>query len=100
MRRRGHYRPSMCSVLHTVATLACSLVENIVPPVLRVGDAMKDMQAHLEHLRVQIVECEMIRDLATEMKKRELFDRLAQHYKVLADHVEIAIREHEAAGGT
>jgi hypothetical protein len=95
MRRRGHYRPSLCSVLHPVATLACSLVENIVPLVLRVGDVMKDMQAHLEHLRVQIVECEMIRDLATDMKKRELFDRLAQHYKVLASEVERAIKQAE-----
>jgi hypothetical protein len=35
---------------------------------------MKDMQAHLDQLRVQIAEREMIRDLTTAMKKRELFD--------------------------
>jgi hypothetical protein len=29
-------------------------------------DTMKDMQAHLEKLRVQTVECEMIRDPATD----------------------------------
>jgi hypothetical protein len=34
---------------------------------------MQDMQAQLERLRVQIAECEMIRDLATHTKKRELF---------------------------
>ncbi|MBR1174356.1 hypothetical protein JQ617_10365 [Bradyrhizobium sp. KB893862 SZCCT0404] len=52
---------------------------------------MKDMQEHLEKLRVQIVECEMIRDLATDPKKRDLFARLAEHHKVLAAEVERAI---------
>jgi len=52
---------------------------------------MKDMQEHLEKLRVQIVECEMIRDLATDPKKRDLFARLAEHHKVLAAEVEKAI---------
>ncbi|MCS3926244.1 hypothetical protein M2175_001275 [Bradyrhizobium elkanii] len=33
----------------------------------------------------------MIRDLATEPKKRELFTRLAEHLTVLADEVEHAI---------
>lgn len=37
---------------------------------------MKDMQAHLEKLRAQIAECEMIRDLAPDLRKRELFARL------------------------
>jgi len=49
---------------------------------------MKDMQAHLERLRVQTAECEMIRDLATDRAKRDLFNRLAQHYKVLAGQLE------------
>ena len=53
---------------------------------------MKDMQAHLEKLRVQIAECEIIRDLAIEQKKRELFGRLAEHHKVLADQLEKAIQ--------
>jgi hypothetical protein len=44
---------------------------------------MEDMVAHLETLRVQIAECEMIRDLATDPVKRELFRKLAEHYKVL-----------------
>ncbi len=55
---------------------------------MNIGRVMKDMQAHLEKLRVQIVECEMIRDLATDLKKRELFARLAEHFKVLAGEVE------------
>jgi hypothetical protein len=49
---------------------------------------MKDMQAHLEKLHTQIAECEMIRDLATNGKKRELFARLAEHFKVLAGEIE------------
>ena len=49
---------------------------------------MKDMQAHLEKLRVQISECELIRDLATDPKKRELFTRLAEHFRVLAGEIE------------
>lgn len=52
---------------------------------------MQDMQAQLEKLRVQIVECEMIRDLATQPKKRELFAKLAEHYAVLAAEVERAM---------
>jgi hypothetical protein len=53
--------------------------------------AMQDKQAHLEKLRVQIAECEMIRDLATEPKKRELFTRLADRFKVLAGEIERAM---------
>ena len=52
---------------------------------------MKDIQAHLEKLRVQIAECEMIRDLATDPKKRELFARLAEHFKVLMTEIEKAV---------
>jgi CHASE2 domain-containing sensor protein len=60
---------------------------------------MKDMRAHLEKLRAQAAECEVIRDLATDEAKRELFERLAKHHKVLADHVEQAMAEARAAGG-
>jgi hypothetical protein len=49
---------------------------------------MKDIQAHLEKLRTQVAECELIRDLTTDPVKRELFDRLAAHLKVLADELE------------
>jgi hypothetical protein len=58
---------------------------------------MKDMQAHLEKLRVQVAECEMISNLATDTKKRELFEKLAQHYKVLAGEVERTIKQAEAS---
>jgi hypothetical protein len=49
---------------------------------------MKDMQAQLEKLRTDAVECTLIRDLATDKKKRELFTRLAEHLTRLADDVE------------
>jgi len=52
---------------------------------------MQDMLAHLEKLRVQLAECEMIRDLATDPKKRELFSRLAEHFKLLVGEIERAI---------
>jgi hypothetical protein len=53
---------------------------------------MKDYQAHLERLRRDAAECAIIRDLATDKAKREMFDRLAQHLTTLADEVEMAIR--------
>jgi len=52
---------------------------------------MKDMQLHLDKLRMQAAECEMIRDLARDKMKRELFAKLAQHFKVLAAEVERAM---------
>jgi len=49
------------------------------------------MQAHLEKLRTQLAECELIRDLATDPGKRELFTRLAVHFRDLAGEIEAAI---------
>jgi hypothetical protein len=37
---------------------------------------MKDYQAHLEKLRKDAAECALVRDLATDKAKREMFDRL------------------------
>jgi hypothetical protein len=64
---------------------------------LRDGGTMKDMQTHLEKLRVQISECELIRDLATDKAKRELFDKLAEHFKLLASEVERTIAAAKSA---
>ena len=58
---------------------------------------MKDMLAHLEKLRVDAAECALMRDLATDQAKKDLFARLAQHLEVLAGEVERAIK---AANGT
>jgi hypothetical protein len=52
---------------------------------------MRDMQAYLERLRLQIVECEAIRDLAIDPNKRELFTRLAEHFNALAGEIEMAL---------
>jgi hypothetical protein len=52
---------------------------------------MKDYQAQLEKLRRDAAECALIRDLATDSKKQELFDRLAVHLESLANHVEQAM---------
>lgn len=49
------------------------------------------MLARLEKLRTDAAECALIRDLATDPAKRELFDRLANHLTVLADQVETAM---------
>jgi hypothetical protein len=52
---------------------------------------MQDIKAHLEKLRTQIAECELIRDLATDHAKRELFNRLAVHFRELAADLERAL---------
>ena len=54
---------------------------------------MKDYQHHLEKLRSDAAECRLICDLATDPKKRDLFDRLAAHLTQLADQVELAMLE-------
>ncbi|QIO34318.1 hypothetical protein [Bradyrhizobium sp. 1(2017)] len=54
---------------------------------------MKDMQAQAEKLRTDAAECALIRDLATEPHKRELFNRLAGHLNTLAAEVEKAIAD-------
>ena len=52
---------------------------------------MKDCQASLEKLRTDAAEAALIRDLATDPAKREMFDRLANHFTLLADQVEMAL---------
>jgi len=54
---------------------------------------MKDYLAHAEKLRKEAAECALIRDLATDKAKREMFDRLVSHLTVLADQVERAMLE-------
>lgn len=52
---------------------------------------MRDMMAHLEKLKTDAAECALIRDLATDPVKRELFNRLADHLNALASEVEAAV---------
>ena len=60
---------------------------------------MQDMRAHLEKLRRDAAECELISGLATDKAKRDLFARLAEHLSVLAAEVERAISAQLAKGG-
>ena len=55
-----------------------------------------ELSAKAEKLRTDAAECALIRDLATEHKKRELFDRLALHLDTLAAEIERHIAEEEA----
>jgi hypothetical protein len=52
---------------------------------------MKDYLASLEKLRRDAAEAALIRDLASDKTKREMFDRLHRHLNRLADEVEKAI---------
>ncbi len=58
---------------------------------------MKDYQASLEKLRADAAEAALIRDLATDPAKRELFGRLAVHLNNLADQVEMVMRNLKSA---
>ncbi len=58
---------------------------------------MKDMQAHLDKLLTEAAECKLISDLATDKAKRSLFEKLAEHYQVLAAEIEQAIRSRSGA---
>ncbi|WP_024508039.1 hypothetical protein [Bradyrhizobium sp. ARR65] len=54
---------------------------------------MKDMQAQLEILHVQITECQRLRREAKSRIKRDIFARLVAHYTLLAGELERAIEE-------
>jgi hypothetical protein len=57
---------------------------------------VKDYQTSLEKLRSDAAEAALIRDLATDPAKREMFDRLARHLDQLADDVERAMNAPKA----
>ena len=54
--------------------------------------AMKDYQASIEKLRRDATEAALIRDLATDPTKRDMFDRLHEHLNRLANEVEQAMK--------
>jgi hypothetical protein len=58
---------------------------------------MKDYLAQVEKLRNDAAECALIRDLATDQAKRDLFDRPHSHLTVLADQVEHALLQRKTA---
>lgn len=53
---------------------------------------MRDYQASLAKLRNDAAEAALIRDLATDPSKQEMFDRLHDHLNRLADEVERAMK--------
>jgi hypothetical protein len=53
---------------------------------------LKDYQASIEKLRKDAAEAALIRDLATDKTKREIYDRLHVHLNRLADQVEEAMQ--------
>ncbi len=55
---------------------------------LKVSAGKTELKAQAEKLRADAAECALIRDLATEHRKRELFDRLAAHLNTLAAEVD------------
>ena len=52
---------------------------------------MQDYQASLERLRKDAADAALVRDLATDKAKQELYDRLYRHFNQLADEVERAM---------
>jgi hypothetical protein len=59
---------------------------------------MQDMRTHLEKLRTDAAECQLISDLATDPVKRQLFAKLAEHHRTLAMEVDRALEERRGAG--
>jgi hypothetical protein len=59
---------------------------------------MQDMRAHLEKLLNEAEECSLISKVATDKQKRELFAKLSEHLKLLADHVTITMKLRDASG--
>jgi len=51
---------------------------------------MSQLMARPDQLRANAAECAVIRDLATDQEKRELFARLAEHLSALAAEMEYA----------
>jgi hypothetical protein len=57
---------------------------------------MQDMHAKLEKLLTEAEDCDIIGRLATDAKKRELFQRLAADLRGLARDIEALIAGREA----
>ena len=58
---------------------------------------MTNLQAKLEQFETLISECELIAKLATDRAKRELYLRLALHYRELETDIRKAIAAKVAA---
>jgi hypothetical protein len=58
---------------------------------------MTDLEARLERFETLAAECELIAKLTVDGTKRELYLRLALHYRELADDMRKAIATKDAA---
>lgn len=54
---------------------------------------MQDMQVQLEQLQDEAAKCAKLAALTTDKAKRELFEKLAEHYTVLANEVRKALAD-------
>ncbi|WP_375775973.1 hypothetical protein ACE103_29880 [Bradyrhizobium sp. ma5] len=54
---------------------------------------MQGMETHLEKLRIEAEECDLISKLATNATKKAVFAKLAARHRNLADEVERALTE-------
>jgi hypothetical protein len=92
---------------------ACLVATITAPPLASIGDCefgsapafleqawsntVKDYRASIEKLRKDAAEAALVRDLATDKAKRDMYDRLHRHFNGLADEVEKAAKS-SAAG--
>jgi hypothetical protein len=58
---------------------------------------MKDYQASITKLRKDAAEAALVRDLATDKTKWEMFHRLHEHLNRLADEIEQAMNNSKTA---
>ena len=58
---------------------------------------MTDFEAKLERFETLAAECELISKLSADRAKRELYLRLGQHYRELADDMRTLIATKSAA---
>ena len=59
---------------------------------------MQDLHARLEKLLADAADCEIIRNLATDHRKRTAFGRLASQYKAMAEAIREEIEAREQRG--
>ncbi len=86
-RRLGKIGNRFCSLSH----IACTFCLRRTKPIANEGLSGADRETCKD-----AAERALIRDLATDPAKREVFDRLASHLTVLADQVEMAMVERKA----
>lgn len=60
------------------------------------SSTLEDYQASIEKLRKDAAEAALIRDLATDKTKRDMYDRLHRHLSRLADEVDQAVKSSAA----